>query len=902
MRKLPITILLLTALLTCSCSERKTDYIIGVSQCSDDEWREKMNMELRREASFYPGVEIIITSAHDDNSQQIKDIDALVAKGVDLLIVAPNEADAIAPAVDEIYDSGIPVVLVDRKTGSDKYTAYVGADNYRIGYEIGKYVAGRLNGRGKVVELMGLYRSTPGRERHAGFTDALEEFPGIDIVASADAGWSHASAAAVFDSILTTTPDIDIVVSHNDRMALGAYESARKAGREKDMLFIGVDALTAPGLGVDKVLDGTLDATFIYPTGGDKVIDVAMSILKGQAYEDEILLSTALVNTGNARILQMQTSHINALDEKIEQLNSRLDNSRLRFYSYRIYLTICIVLLIAVATLLLFIFRERNRLRQQGKELVLQRDQSIELSRKLEEATKAKLAFFTNVSHDFRTPLTLIADPVNQLREEGRFEGHEKYLLDMIHKNVTLLLRLVNQILDFRKYENGKLTVKLSSFNLAEAVRGWAETFIPLSYRKHVRFSIDIGKETDIMVSSDAEKLERIVYNLLSNAFKFTPETGDITLKLSMDGNVMALKVSDTGIGMSAEHIRHIFENFYQADIHHAGSGIGLALVKAFVELLGGAIRVESAEGKGSVFTVEIPVTADERTCDNQTRENAAKMTILRDGAVADADQETVRSSSDITLSGDRETILVIDDNKDVRDYIRSLLEDKYNVLEAADGKDGIRLAMKHVPDAVICDVMMPVMDGMECCRRLKNEIQTSHIPVMMLTAYAVDEQKIKGYECGADSYISKPFSAKLLKVRLQNLLDNRKRLKDFFGDKASIRTSSVSDTDKGFAEKLKSLIEDNLSNPEFSVESLGESIGMSRVQLYRKTKVLTGYSPVELLRVARLKKAASILSSSDRTVSEAAYMSGFNSPSYFAKCYREYFGENPTDLLKRKK
>ena len=518
-------------------------------------------------------------------------------KGVDLLIVAPNEADAIAPAVDEIYDSGIPVVLVDRKTGSDKYTAYVGADNYRIGYEIGKYVTGRLNGRGKVVELMGLYRSTPGRERHAGFTDALEEFPGIDIVASADAGWSHASAAAVFDSILTTTPDIDIVVSHNDRMALGAYESARKAGREKDMLFIGVDALTAPGLGVDKVLDGTLDATFIYPTGGDKVIDVAMSILKGQAYEDEILLSTALVNTGNARILQMQTSHINALDEKIEQLNSRLDNSRLRFYSYRIYLTICIVLLIAVATLLLFIFRERNRLRQQGKELVLQRDQSIELSRKLEEATKAKLAFFTNVSHDFRTPLTLIADPVNQLREEGRFEGHEKYLLDMIHKNVTLLLRLVNQILDFRKYENGKLTVKLSSFNLAEAVRGWAETFIPLSYRKHVRFSIDIGKETDIMVSSDAEKLERIVYNLLSNAFKFTPETGDITLKLSMDGNVMALKVSDTGIGMSAEHIRHIFENFYQADIHHAGSGIGLALIKAFVELLGGGDKGRKRRG-----------------------------------------------------------------------------------------------------------------------------------------------------------------------------------------------------------------------------------------------------------------------------------------------------------------
>ena len=245
--------------------------------------------------------------------------------------------------------------------------------------------------------------------------------------------------------------------------------------------------------------------------------------------------------------------------------------------------------------------------------------------------------------------------------------------------------------------------------------------------------------------------------------------------------------------------------------------------------------------------------------------------------------------------------ILVVDDESRMRKLVKDFLaREGYTVLEAGDGMEAMDVFDEEIDIAlVILDVMMPKMDGWQVCREIR---ESSKVPIIMLTARSEERDELQGFELGVDEYISKPFSAKLLKVRLQNLLDNRKRLKDFFGDKASIRTSSVSDTDKGFAEKLKSLIEDNLSNPEFSVESLGESIGMSRVQLYRKTKVLTGYSPVELLRVARLKRAASILSSSDRTVSEAAYMSGFNSPSYFAKCYREYFGENPTDLLKRKK
>ena len=450
--------------------------------------------------------------------------------------------------------------------------------------------------------------------------------------------------------------------------------------------------------------------------------------------------------------------------------------------------------------------------------------------------------------------------------------------------------------------------------------------FDSLAKVRHVDFGLEIvgddgTRQDDYTVTADREKVERIVYNILSNAFKFTKDTGEgyVHMRLSHAGrDNVEISITDNGEGISAEHINNIFDSFYQADVHHSGSGIGLALAKGFVEMHGGTVSVESTEGKGTVFTVRMPVCLPEgerSVPESPAKDSDGRMTVFREGAVADADQETVLHAGpgrahdaatdagpESSGGGTRQTVLVIDDNKDVRDYVRSLLEGQYNVLEAADGKDGLRIAMKYVPDAVICDVMMPVMDGMECCRRLKSELQTSHIPVMMLTAYAVDEQKIKGYECGADSYISKPFSARLLMVRLHNILENRDRLRSFFTDGTAVQKSAVSDIDKGFAGKLKSIIDAHLSDADFSVESLGESIGLSRVQLYRKTKSLTGYSPVELLRITRLKKAASILSSSDRTVAEVAYETGFNSPSYFTKCYKEYFGENPTDLVKRKR
>ena len=809
--------------------------------------------------------------------------------------------------MEKAYRQGIPVVVIDRKILSDKYTAFVGADNYEIGKDVGQYILNRLHGKGKVLEITGLEGSTPAMERHKGLTDVLKEEPGIEITASVDGAWLQSVAGEKMDSVFQTNKNIDLVFAQNDRMAIGAYLSARQQQLEKEMLFVGIDALPGKEYGVEQIINGVLDATFIYPTGGDKVVQVAMDILEKRPYERDTKLSTALVDKTNARVMQLQTDHITEQDGKIERLNNQVNEYLSRYSAQTMFLYACLIILLLFAALLAIIVRAywtKNRmnmeLSRQKKKLEEQRDQLISLSKQLEEATHAKLVFFTNVSHDFRTPLTLVADPVEQLLEDKALTPRQQSLLKVVHKNVHILLRLVNQILDFRKYENDKLELVRANMNLRVQLQEWSHSFQTLALKKHIHFVLEVNDDrADYLMAVDAEKMERVYFNLLSNAFKFTPENGTITVTLSTltkeeGGRYARLVVADTGSGISVQHIRHIFDRFYQIDVNHAGSGIGLALAKAFVELHGGEITVDSVEGKGTVFTVDIPMTVvEEPSADLVQEPRITQQTVVEELE----DMETEEQIPD----ENKECILIIDDNADVRDYVKSLLKEEYTVIEAPDGRAGLKKAMKYVPDAIICDVMMPVMDGLECCRKLKTELQTSHIPVMLLTACSLDEQRIQGFECGADSYISKPFNSKLLLVRLRNLMDNHKRLKQFFGDKTTLSKEPVSDVDKGFVDRFRELIEENLADSELSVEDLGSKMGLSRVQLYRKIKALTNYSPNELVRIARLKKAASLLASSEKTISEITYEVGFTSPSYFTKCYKDYFGESPTDFLKRR-
>lgn len=898
------------------CKEDTPHYVIGMSQCSDDSWRHKMNDEILREAMFYDGVSVEIRSAHDDNKRQIEDIRYFIDKKVDLLIVAPNEAAPITPVVEEAFDKGIPVIMVDRKILSDKYTAFMGADNYEIGREVGNYLAAKLGGKGNIVELTGLSGSTPAMERHQGFMSAISHYPDIHLLAKADAAWEREPGRIIMDSLLKIYPKIDAVYSHNDRIAPGAFEAAQKQGREKGIVFVGIDALPGKGNGVELVLDHVLDATFIYPTNGDKVLEMAMNILEKKPFPRETTLETAIVDPINAPVMKLQTAHIADLDEKIETLNGRISGYLSRYANQQVVLYGSLFVLLLVAGLLLVVYkalrtknrlnselsRQKAQLEEQRDTLSEQRDQLVQLSHQLEEATHAKLVFFTNISHDFRTPLTLVADPVEQLLADKTLSGDQHRLLLLVQRNVNILLRLVNQILDFRKYENGKMEYTPVPVDLLQCLENWNESFQAAARKKHIRFSFDHMPDTNYRTQADVEKLERIYFNLLSNAFKFTPENGKVTVRLfalEKEGQpFFRFTVANTGSLISAEHIRSIFDRFYKIDMHHAGSGIGLALVKAFVEMHGGTIQVESDEKQGTMFTVDLPSCCCTSSPDTSSMDMSSMGTSGHESPVELLEGE---EKEERNYDSSRMSVLVIDDNADIRSYIHGLLSAEYSVIEAANGSEGIRKAMKYVPDLIISDVMMPGIDGIECCRRLKSELQTCHIPVILLTACSLDEQRIQGYDGGADSYISKPFSSQLLLARIHNLIDSHQRLKQFFGDRQTLAKEDICDLDKDFVEKFKALIEKKMGDSELNVEDLGREMGLSRVQLYRKIKSLTNYAPNELLRMSRLKRAASLLASSGMTVAEIAYEVGFTSPSYFTKCYKEQFGESPTEFLKRK-
>lgn len=888
-----------------SCKE-ETKYRIGVSQCSNDDWRTKMNEEIQREIMFHPEATVEIRSADDSNEKQIADIRYFADNGFDIIIAAPNEADAITPVIEEVYDAGIPVIVFDRNINGDSYTAYQGVDNVGIGKSAADYARHLLPDGGNVIEIHGLAGSTPAVGRHEGFAKEAE-LKGIDIIASAYGNWNYEDAAIKVDSLLNIYEDVDLIYAHNDRMAIAASDVARKHG--KDIRIIGIDA--APEIGIKAVADSVIDATFLYPTEGYRLIRTALNILSGRPYEREkILPLSSAVDLSNADILLLQNESLEEETSKIKYLKSQVDDywNRHSAQTSLFYAMIIILLLLfGVLFLVLRAFWQRkkhqNVLMSQNKILEEQRDTQRELNEQLNAATQSKLVFFTNVSHDLRTPLTLIAEPVEQLAVADNLTPQQSMLMKIANKNVKILRRLINQILDFRKYENGKLNLNLVESKFGTLVKEWAESFNSIARKRDITLTVDVTLDKDFTLAVDAEKIERVFFNLMSNAFKYTPDNGSIKFSCGLDGDNLRFSIEDTGQGIGADDINNIFDRFYQVDkIHPNGSGIGLSLAKAFVELHGGSIAVESILEVGSKFTVTLPVVHVEECMPADTDNLITRADV---NAELDRLEEVDRTT---TAGTELPLLLVIDDNADIRRMIGELLKDEYNIVTAPDGREGVRLAAKYVPDLIICDVMMPVMDGLECCRIIKDEVSTSHIPVLMLTACSMDEQRARGYDSGADGYLSKPFNSAVLKSRCRNLIDNRKRIKNLWSSNgggdvtAKERNASVlvNDVDSEFYSKVLDIMKKEMGNPDLNVDSLASMMGLGRSQFYRKIKALTNYSPVELLRNLRLKQAREMLTTTEKTIGEIAYEVGFSSPAYFTRCYREAFDETPTEFRER--
>ena len=928
-RKLHLIIYVAIIVLLTGCAQQPRKYVIGVSQCSEDTWRDKLNDELKMGEYLNDSLIVKLASSNDDNVLQNKQVNQFIDEGVDLLIVSPNQLSAISKAVERAYDKGIPVILYDRKTNSDKYTAFIGCDNYTIGKSMGTFIAQQLQGKGRIVEIRGLEGSSPALERHRGFMDAIKPYPGLQVVASEGGNWKEEGGIQAMKRILKQTQDFDYVFAHNDCLAWGAYVAARQMRVKRNYKYTGVDGMATEGGGLELVRDGIFEASYLYPTKGDEVIALAMKILKHQPYERDNYLSTSIITQANAALTLMeardaerQTHNLKTLHKQVNQYLSDYNSQKVMLIGLCLFLFVCLAAAALVFRGYLIkvklnetLAKTNGELKRLNVELGEKNGELKRLNEEVLELTHSRLVFFTNISHELRTPLTLIADPVEMLLEDSGIKGKSRELLKMVQRNALALQQLVSNILDFRKIQNGKMELKLYRFDIVKTLTTWVGDFQLTAERKQIRLHLDVDdlKGSHEMIA-DQEKISRIVFNLLSNALKYTPAGGEIFVSLKDEGANLRLDVKDTGKGISQDEADKIFERFFQAKGAASGTGIGLALVKSFVELHHGEARVESELGKGSDFIVVIPreqegdsqvIHNDVDIVDNSVNASASTGKNVVDESVLqyidDGDRSHGKVQQLVSENTNRPTVLVIDDNTDIRQYERTLLQDEYIVLEAADGKEGLAVALKEVPDLVICDVMMPVMDGLEFTKQLKTNTATSHIPVIMLTAKNLEEHRAEGYEHGADSYITKPFHSKVLLARIENLLRQRQLLKNLYHGaqeaEKEISEAHLEDRDKQFLKQLQAIIQKNLSDSEFGVEDMGQQIGLSRVQLYRKVKAMTGSSVVDLLRKARLAKARRLLETRSMSVSEVAYEVGFSAPSYFTKCFKEEYGMLPGDV-----
>ncbi|MDE6094730.1 MAG: substrate-binding domain-containing protein [Muribaculaceae bacterium] len=908
-----ILFIFLTAIFSPGCgrgSHKK--FRVGVSQCSGDYWRSKINEDIQRELLFHDDVEIEIRSADNDNVRQEADIRYFMDNGFDLIIVSPNEAAPLTPVVSEAFKKGIPVVTFDRRVEGDDFTAHMEVDNYELGKSVAQYACSLIKHPLRVIEIQGKRSTSPAIRRHEGFMDEIQKYPHASVLASPEGNWSDVEAERLTDSLLDIYPETNLIYAHTDFMAIGASKAVDRAGRN-DIYIIGIDGF--PDDGIRAVKEGRMTASFLYPTEGERILRIAMAILNGEKYERITQVPPlSAVDKTNADIILSQDSLLTSETAKINLLRSQLDEywNRHSMQTLLLYAVIVIMLLLGGLIFVLLKTVNSNRrhqktLEQKNTQLETEQEKQKMLYERLEEATRSKLVFFTNVSHDLRTPLTLISGPVEQLAEADYLTPRDKSLMLMARKNVNILGRLINQILDFRKYENGKTDLVLSEVDLPKLIEEWVEAFREMGNKRDIRLVSDICRSGSGMTAVDVEKMERVFFNLMSNAFKHTPDNGVIKVAYSTDGSSVSISVKDNGEGISKEDCGRIFDRFFQADKERPkGSGIGLALTKAFVELHGGMISVDSEKGRGSEFVVTIPV----RHCDMKAG-SVIPATVTRSDIEAElsfAEDDTEKFDSDKPI------ILVIDDNRDIRRMIRDLLEDSYNIIHAGDGFQGVRMAVKYVPDLIICDVMMPEMDGMECVRRIKDEVSTSHIPVLMLTACTLDEQRAEGYDNGADGYLSKPFSGSVLAARCRNLLLNRKRISDLYKngvshpiagkDKTRLPQSGIktpNDVESEFYSGFVKIVTSRLSDTSLNIEEIASEMGLSQSQFTRKIKALTNYTPVEIIRKMRLKKAKTLLAGTEKTVGEIAFEVGFNSLAYFSKCYKEEFGISPSELRGKK-
>ena len=884
--KHPFLLVWLTLIVLCGCtsSGKQKRHVIGLSQCMlDDAWREAMINDMRIEASNYDDMEIIIKDAQNNNETQIQQIRDLIRQKVDVLIISPYQSEPITAVAEEAYRAGIPTIITDRKVNTDQYTSFVGANNYEIGLAAGNYAAHYLPPNAIILEIWGLTQTSPAQERHKGFVDALREREDLSF-RKIEGQWLVDTARMELRK-LEHPEQIDFVYAHNDMMAIAAreYFMAWDSIRGRDLRIIGVDAVA--GAGLEAVEDRRINASFLYPTGGEQVIRTAMRIIQGEPVDKFIPLRTAPVDHQSARTLLLQADQLQKYKQRIEAQRSRIDGLSDRFYFLRNSLGVISLLMIGFIALSIYAFYINRKMRQANRKL-------ISLNAEMKEVTAQKLQFFTNVSHEVRTPLSLILAPLDRLIVSLR-ESPYASDLGLIQKNANRLLRVINQILDFRKVEGKQEKLAVREIDLVPFVGEIKSYFDSMASVRAIAYTFTSSiKQCTLWI--DPDLLEKVFVNLLSNAFKFTPEGGSVRIELTEEEDRVFIQVIDTGSGIQPGNLPHLFDRFYTED-RSMGTGIGLHLVKEYIHMHGGEIRVESEPGQRTTFTVCLR-KGKAHFEDSDLMETSVSHQAYEASRLDDSETKEILSKTYPY------TILITEDDDEVRCFLERELSLHFKIRTAANGKDALRVLEEEEISLVVSDVMMPEMNGFELCRMIKSQLPFSHIPVILLTALTDERQRIFGITGGADDYIQKPFHTDYVKIKIIHLLQERQKLRERLLEKLRDNKLLLSEPEKvesiddAFLRKFAEQIEAVYADPEYNVEKLSETLGLSRGHLHRKIKELTGTAPVEFLRTYRLNKATQLLRQNAYTVSEVAYRTGFSSPAYFSKCFKAVYGVTPTE------
>lgn len=629
-------------------------------------------------------------------------------------------------------------------------------------------------------------------------------------------------------------------------------------------------------------------------------------------YQQKVAILDTLIKNDNMRQVAEIEAKYQTQKKEAELAQKQLEVEKEKFLRNQVLFGAILSILALLAVFQYF--RNRFKIKRREAQIALQLKETE--SAQLKELDQLKSTFFANISHEFRTPLTLIISPLEQILK-GTFKGNKEKYFGIMHRNALRLQGLINQLLDLSKLETGKLKLQTQEGDIFKFLKAIAGSFESLALRKEIDYHINIPN-ISFYTHFDKDKIEKIVANLLSNAFKFTPEEGIVSITVSHQEEELQsknahsptplkgvfIKVKDSGIGITKEELPHIFDRFFQSNessggyVHSPGTGIGLALTRELVELHDGKIEVESDYGKGSIFSVFLPL---------QLVEKPGLATVFAPPEMVSANAYSPilpRDENKATTKGKskRKIVLVVEDNPDVRQYIVEQLTDTYTVKEAVNGKEGLKKAAELMPDLVITDLMMPEMDGQALCEKLRKNSLTSHIPVVMLTAKASQADKLEGLEKGADDYLVKPFNVQELQVRVANLIAQRQRLAERYSQEIRIKPKEVAvvSTDEIFLQQVLKAVEDNLDDETFSVEVLGKAVNMSRSQLHRKLKALTGKSPSVVIREMRLERAKSLLEQGAGNTTEIAFMVGFNSLAYFTKCFSDRYNQTPSSILKK--